>query len=91
MISRSVWISAKQLARTHGEDWRLVCRSLKRLARRGKLDEETRSWYDGEGRLRECSIYRRTRTLHAAMPAWAVPRVLPHSAGSRRTVVQLPD
>lgn len=90
MMLRKGWVSAKQLAKQHQVDWRQVCRSLKRLARQGKLEEDTRSWYDAETRLRECSIYRRAPRLHAAMPAWAVPRVLPHSAGRRGAITASP-
>lgn len=67
------WATARELAMEVGHPWRVVARSLMRLAGDTHIEQVKHEWRSTRQRTRDCYIYRHVTTSHAGYPAWLMP------------------
>lgn len=67
------WATAKELALELGYPWRVVARTLTRLAIAKHIEQQNYEWRSKRQRLRTRYVYRMVVTVHVEYPAWLMP------------------
>lgn len=84
------WVGATALAARLGWPWRIVSRTMARLAEQGRIESKASEWKSKRSRIRKTTIYRVTTTAAVGVfPNWLEPKI-PEVVGAR-LVVQLVD
>lgn len=73
-VRGGAWVTAREVAMEVGYPWRVVARTLMRLAHNTHIEQARHELRSRKHRTRDCYIYRQVTTAHAEFPAWLMPR-----------------
>lgn len=68
------WVTAMELALEVGYPWRVVARTLMRLASDIHIEQARHEWRSNRQRTRRCFVYRKIVTAHSDFPSWLLPQ-----------------